>query len=266
MMRDFISYIGLFLVYIFVGSKSYSNIQGQIFENNYLVIGGGYPKMANSANTDDGESENLSKNIEKCDNELVRIVANHGSSFFIMCLETDENERIKGFHYNSYHEDTEQFQSRKTFDEDQLEFNNCSASDETHFFASQNSNNFERSSRAADYSRIRNKFDKDECVSTKTIDIVSMMGINFLNLELSQFTVDRGGHLQFSYKSNPFDPSYESLDLRLFRRNNEWMLGDANDDRIVTFDVELKKIWLFKPVVVGIKKINPMYEEDQNLP
>ena len=215
---------------------------GSVFGQNRLIANENSDRNANNKSIDN-------ENEEVCDQELVYITVNFGDKFYILCLETDENHRIKGLRYNTYHKETHEFIRSRIYNEDDLGLHDCISSDEIANGISLSSNDFIIGNNTAG------------CTSSQRINLASKFGFNFLNLQTSHFNVHQGGNLNFSYIAYPMDRSHERLDMRLFRYNDEWRLGDIDNQRIITLDVELNRVWLFfKKIPVGIDKIHPIYE------
>ena len=232
-----------------------------------LLLGVGYNNLIASENDSNNVNNDTdSENEEICDQELFYITSNYGDKFYILCLETNEdNRRITGIRYNTYHEKTREFIKSKVYNEDDLGFNDCihASSNEPHQepLTNQNpsSNNTSQNHLSKLNSKNTNNTLSTDCISSQTTNIGSF---DVLYFQTSHFSVYQGGDLYFSYLSSPFDSSYESLGLRLSKQNDRWTLTDLNNQRVRALNFDLNKPWyLINKFPSGINSILPIYEE-----
>ena len=269
--------LSLLSVLLLLSVKSYSkqvDTPSKNTENNsYNSLFGHKKLMANENN-----NGNTNENEEVCDQELVHITANYGNNFYVLCLETDEDNRITGFRYNTYHEETEQFIKSKSYNGSELGLYNCTNhhSNEAPHEISLANRNFQASLDNAtqnDLSRsilgIRNNNDdttSENCISNQTINIGSKFGFRALYFQTSYFNFYQGGDLYFTYLSSPFDHSYEQLGLRLSKYEDRWILSDIENQRVMALSVEMNRSWLvLKMFPTGINNIRPIYEDEKEL-
>ncbi len=252
-------FLSVFLLFLSIG-------------HNKLIANGN-----NDRNTQRGELFN-NESEEICDQRLAHITADYGGNFYVLCLETDENNRIKGFHYNTYRRKTSEFVNGKAYNEDELGLHNCTPSHlnkVSHEMPLRNQNSqatLNNTNTVSNQLSLNNDVNFpvagdntnfENCISNQTIDMGSTIGFSALYLQTSHFSVDQGGYLYLTYLSSPFDRSYETLGLHLFKYNNNWILSDLNNQRITALDVDLNKPWyLIKALPSGINDIRPIYEED----
>ena len=232
-----------------------------------FVLSVGHDRLMAYENNNEGEEE------ETCDQELAHItVVNSGNNCYVFCLETDENNRIKSFRYNTYDKDTHEFIESKVYDEEDLGVSSCTYphSGETNetFLANQDTQLPLSSAPRAELSRrvlgIKdNGTNSDNCISNQTVNIGSKYGFRALYLQTSYFNFYQGGDLYFTYLSSFLDKSYETLGLRLSRHNDEWILSDIDNQRVRALEVEMyKSLFLFGIIPLGIKSIRPIYAEE----
>ena len=223
--------------------------------------------------------ENNNEDEEICDQELAHItVVNYGNKFYVFCLEIDENNRIKGFRYNAYNEDTHEFIKSKAYGDKDFGVNNCEypGLGETNeiFLANRDTQLPLNSTDRAELSRrvlgIQDPIDtnSDDCISNQTIDLGSKYGVRALYFQTSYFNFYQGGDFYFTYRPHSFGGSYERLGLRLSRHNDEWRLSDINNEKVTALEVEMYRPWFSVRIPLGIQSIrlyveeNMIYEEE----
>ena len=237
-----------------------------------LFLSFGYNKtMANENQSATNEPTN-NEDEEICDQELAQItIVNYGDKLYVLCLETDENNRIKGLRYNTHHEETLEFLESKIYHKDQLglELHGCTPSylAETSHETPLANQDLKAPLNSADQNElsravlgIEDNTNPKSCISSRRINIDRL---KFLRLQTSHFNAYEGGDLSVGYRSHLVDFSYERLYLRLSKYNDEWILSDIDDHRVRALDVEINRPRLLFGAPFGIKSIQLIYEEDE---
>ena len=212
---------------------------------------------------------------EICDQRLVHITTDYGDDFYIFCLETDENNRIKNFRYNTYNKETHDFVKSKVYNESELKLNHCipSNSNERYskvFLESQNSQYLNNTNQVFNDELYELDLENQDnsvnsCASGWRVSMASKWGYDFLYLQTSYFDADQGGDLYFDYLSSPSDRSYERLGFRLFKHDNRWVINDVrNNQRIDTLDVKINRFWI-TGIPIGITSIHFIYGQGMSV-
>lgn len=97
-------------------------------------------------------------------------------------------------------------------------------------------------------------------VLNKPIVLVKAVGVKLVTLACTNFVTSRGCHITIEYPSNLTIGRFKKFYSKLVYDKNRWQLKDSYNNTYNHLHLKAKKVL---GVLIGIKKLIPLFKEDQ---